>query len=210
MHDERQIDISRQLNSLVDVIYGLVIVEGAVAYSSLFTRVGEFENASRWMPVVLALILTYFTTIQSFVDYHLASETQPYRLRSSEKRGLDLWRFYLDIVIVGSYSFVLLKCHVLLEDPASEIPFAFAALPAIFLLYIVWGWLRRSTSDNGNPYSEILLWCCVAAYGVVAFAYLQVIDLVGASPLTNSIFLAIALAVMVVYRCINWGQNESV
>jgi len=209
MHEKRQIDISRQLNSLVDVIYGLVIVEGAVAYSSLFTRAGEFEDLSRWVPVVLALILTYFTTIQSFVDYHLASETQPYWLRSSAKRGIDLGRFYLDVVIVGSYSFVLLKCHALLEDPASNITLAFAAFPAIFLLYILWGWLREKTADSGNPYSVILLWCCVAAYGAVAFAYLQVVDLVGASPSTNSIFLAIALALMVAYRYINWHQNKS-
>src|SRR4051812_38420856 len=94
----RQLELSRQLTGLVDVLYALVLVEGAVAYRSLFSRGHEFLSWDS-MPVLLALVFIYFTTIQSFTDYHLASEDQPYRFLSKARRRTDLWRFYLDVVI---------------------------------------------------------------------------------------------------------------
>lgn len=202
----RQREVSRQLTQLVDVVYALVLVEGATAYSPLFTRPEEFLGTS-WVPVVLALAFIYFTTIQSFVDYHVASENQPYRLLNADKRKADLLRFYLDIVIVGSYSFLLLKCHPLLEHPDANLTPVFAALPGIFILYLVWGRVRRATADSGSQsYSECLLICFLAAYTALVFAYTQ-IAVIDAT--TNSTFLAIAFMLMGLYRLLNWSQIRS-
>lgn len=203
---QRRRDLSRQLTVLVDVLYALVLVAGAEAYRSLFTT-GMLEDFSRSLPVVLALVFVYFTAIHSFIDYHLASEDQPYRFLDKSKRKWDLVRFYLDIVIVGAYSLLLLQCHSLLSDPAADIFAMFVTLPAIFALFLVWGWLRRASSPDSTdkgPYKDALLWLCFGLYSALAGLYALAAD----SRVDNSIFLAVALAIMLLYRWINWDQNR--
>jgi len=203
---QRQRDLSRQLTVLVDVVYALVLVAGAEAYRSLFTT-GMMDEPSRFLPVVLALVFVYFTAIHSFIDYHLASEDQPYQFLDKSKRGWDLVRFYLDIVIVGAYSFLLLECHGLLSDPAADIFPMLAALPGIFVLFLFWGWLRGKSAPNSSdkgPYKIALLWVCLALYAILAGIY----ELVADGWVGNSIFLATALAIMLLYRWINWDQNR--
>ncbi|HEX7278742.1 MAG TPA: hypothetical protein VF255_03860 [Solirubrobacterales bacterium] len=202
----RQRDLSRQLTVLVDVLYALVLVAGAEAYSSLFTS-GMLDEPSRSLPVVLALVFVYFTAIHSFIDYHLASEDQPYQFLDKSKRGRDLVRFYLDIVIVGAYSFLLLECHGLLSDPAADIFPMLAALPGIFALFLYWGRLRRKSGSNPKAkgsYKIALLWLCLLSYGVLAGIYKLIAD----GWVGNSIFLLLALAIMLLYRWINWDQNR--
>ncbi len=203
--DSRQRDISRQLIVLVDVLYALVLVGGAEAYRSLFTTPDEFTDLSRWLPVVLALILIYFTTIHSFIDYHLAAEDQPYQFLDKSKRRTDLKRFYLDVVIVGLYSFLLLKSHVLLAHPSADLIFVFWALPSIFLLFLYWGRLRGKTAAMVNQsYNLALLWFCTFLYAVLALAY----TLTSNGWIGNSEFLLAALLIMAFYRWANWRQNR--
>lgn len=203
--NSRQRDISRQLMVLVDVLYALVLVGGAEAYRSLFTRGDEFIHPSLFLPVVLALILIYFTTIHSFIDYHLAAEDQPYQFLDKSKRKTDLKRFYLDVVIVGLYSFLLLKSHVLLTHPSANLTPVFWAMPAIFLLFLWWGRLRQKTGvKNNQSYSVCLLRFCTFLYGALALAY----TLISNGWIGNSEFLLAALLIMVFYRWANWRQNR--
>src|SRR5262249_40792631 len=151
---------------LIDVLYALVLVQGAEAYRSLFVNGGEFLHFERFLPVALALVLVFFTAIHSFIDYHLAAEDQPYQFLDRKRRQKDLVRYYLDIVIVGTYSFILLKCHILLDSPGGDLTFAFFTFPALFLLFIGWGELRRRTAPNAQqPYDVRLLFLFLAAYG---------------------------------------------
>lgn len=190
---------------LIDVLYALVLVGGAEAYRSLFTTGQEFQHPSQFLPVVLALFLVYFTAIHSFIDYHLASEDQPYQFLNTSKRRADLWRFYLDVVIVGLYSFVLLKCHVLLSSPGADLGPVFFAFPAIFLLFIVWGVLRERTSPGSSQtYGVGLLGLCFILYTVLAVAY----TVTSNGWIGNSEFLFAAFLLMAIYRWINWRQNR--
>lgn len=203
---QRQLELSRQLTRSIDVLYALVLVQGAVNYRSLFTMGDEFSHPSRFLPVTLALILIYFTTIQSFIDYHFASEDQPYQLLNRTNRGRDLARFYLDVLIVGAYSFLLLKCHVLLAAPGADLTPVFVAYAAIFGLYLVWGWLRKSTANpKEQRYSSWLLWLVLIVYGGLWAGYTRI------SPdwIVNAAFLSGALLVMLVYRRVNWIQTSS-
>lgn len=203
--NSRQRDISRQLTVLIDVLYALVLVGGAEAYRSLFTRPGEFIHLSSFLPVVMALILIYFTTIHSFIDYHLAAEDQPYQFLDRSKRKTDLKRFYLDVLIVGLYSFLLLKSHVLLTHPSADLTAVFWAMPAIFLLFVWWGSLRQKTAAETNQsYRVALLYFCALFYGVVALAY----TLTSNGWIGNSEFLFVALLIMTFYRWANWRQNR--
>jgi uncharacterized membrane protein len=199
---DRQLEISRQMTRLIDVVYGLVLVQGAIFYRSLFTIGDKFHHFDQWAPVVAALVLIYFTAIQSFVDFHIASEEKPYRLLG-KKSGRNLTRFYLDVVIVGLYSFLLLKCHVLITDPGADLTPAFWAFPVIFVLYIVWGILRCWARPGGFQQESkrfLLLGGCLAAYLALAIVYANL----SGGWNTNLIFLLIALAVMLIYRGFNW------
>jgi hypothetical protein len=203
--ESRQRDISRQLMVLIDVLYALVLVGGAEAYRALFTKGDEFEHLSLFLPVVLALVLIYFTTIQSFIDYHLSAEDQPYQFLDKGKRRTDLKRFYYDVVIVGLYSFLLLKSHVLLAQPGADLTPVFWTLPAIFLLFIRWGKLRQKTAaENNQSYRVALLRFCGALFAILALVY----TLTSNGWIGNSEFLAIALLIMVFYRWANWRQNR--
>jgi hypothetical protein len=205
-YGSRQLEMSRRMGDLVDVVYALVLVEGARAYHEVFTIPGEFSDPSRWLPVGTALALIYFTAVQSFVDFHLGAEDQPFQLLRRTGRGRDLLRFYIDIVAVGLYSFLLLKCHVLIASPDANIVWAFAAFPVIFALYIIWGELRKCTSrSSAQSYSVDLLL-------VVLYAYLALIGLYLLLPRTwgtNAACLGIAMALMLSYRWLNWSQNRT-
>lgn len=201
----RQRDLSRQMTVLIDVLYALVLVEGAGAYRSLFTRADEFEHISWVLPVVLALALIYFTAIQSFIDYHFASEEQPYQFLHKTKRKNDLVRFYLDVLIVGLYSFILLKCHVLLDSPGGDLTLAFLTFPVIFALYILWGWLRRTAvSETKQAYSPWLLGLFFVLYGALSVIYICTSN----GWVGNSEFLFVALLLMIAYRLLNWQQKN--
>lgn len=203
--ESRQRDLSRQLTVLVDVLYALVLVGGGEAYRSLFTRGHEFQHVSLFLPVSLALVLIYFTAIHSFIDYHLASEDQPYQFLSKSRRKWDLSRFYLDVVIVGSYSFMLLKSHVLLDSPGADLSPVFLSLPAIFVLFIVWGALRARTAADAQPsYDPRLLFLCCALYLLLGTAYAETPN----GWIGNSEFLGAALLIMGFYRWMNWRQNR--
>jgi len=200
----RQRDLSRQLIVLVDVLYALVLVGGAEAYRSLFTMGDEFHHLSHFLPVVLALILIYFTTIHSFIDYHLASEDQPYQFLDRLRRRVDLWRFYLDILIVGLYSLALLKSHVLLDDPGADLTPVLFIFPGLFLLFIVWGALRQQTAEGNQRYSPSLLYLVFAVYFLLAVTYTCTSN----GWFGNAEFLVAALLIMFLYRVVNWRQNR--
>lgn len=202
---KRQRELSGKLIGLIDVLYALVLVQGAVAFRSLFVDGEEFLHPERFIPVVLALVLVFFTAIHSFIDYHLAAEDQPYQFLDQARRAKDLHRFYLDIVIVGLYSFILLKFHVLLRDPGGDLVFALFSFPALYLLFIWWGELRRRTAPGGKqPYDARLLFMFLLAYGLLAVAYMTTAN----GWIGNSEFLAAALLLMVFYRWLNWQQNR--
>jgi hypothetical protein len=202
----RQQELSRQMTRLIDVLYALVLAQGAVYYRSLFTLGDEFSDPSRFLPVTLALVLIYFTAIQSFIDYHFASEDQPYQLLDKDRRRKDLVRFYLDVLIVGAYSFLLLKCHVLLADPGADLTPVFLAIVAIFALYIVWGELRKSTAVPAERrYAPGLLGVILLLYLALWVAYSR---FPSGNWRVNAAFLFAALLIMLIYRWLNWTQTN--
>ena len=207
--ESRQAEVSRQVTGLIDVLYGLVLVQGAVSYRAIFVEPGEFLHPPRFLPVVAALVLVYFIAVQSYVDFHLAAEGQPYRFLNKGKRRMDLWRFYLDILIVGLYSFLLLKCHPLIGSPDADLRPVFIAIPVIFVLYLLWGALRSGCSPfhgfaTAQRYSPLLLFVFLVAFVFLAGVYL----LLPATWQVNAAFLSAALAIMAGYRWLNWNQNR--
>jgi hypothetical protein len=205
--DEKE--LSRQLVRLIDVMYALVLVQGAINYRRIFTR-GDFfdwSHHANFAPVLLALILVYVTAIQSFVDFHLASESNGYgyQIAYPVRRTIDLARFYVDILIVAMYSFLLLRFHVLIDARWADLSVAFWTFPVIFGLYVLWGVLRR-LSGGGGSYSVLLLLGLLVGYAALAIGY----ELHPGGWERNAICLGIALVLMVFYRMLNWPRRLTI
>ncbi len=214
-------DISGQLVRLIDVLFALVIVQGALFYRPLFAAHGQ-RNA----PTIIALALIMYTVVRSFVDWHILMESAPYQIvtsyrpsfsrrwsRRMQVRTLELWRLYADFLIVAAYSVLLLRAHVLLSDPAAALRFFFWTFPAIFCLYLMWGELLRHASRGRQQFREGLLLIVLGVSVVLAIAYHVTANehtFSGYGTARNVVGLLIEAGIMVVYRHFNWKQQKTI
>lgn len=213
-------DISGQLVRLIDILFGLVIVQGALFYRSILSAHGA-RNA----PVILALALIMYTVVRSFVDWHTFMEHHPYRISTAshpttrprwsppiQVRTLDLWRLYVDFIIVATYAVLLLRAHVLLSDPAADLRFFMYLFPGVFLLYLLWGELLRLSSGALQFTAELLL-IFIGLSLALAILYNVAYDhrwLTGYGTLRNLLAVGVAALIMAGYRFLNWKQQQTV
>lgn len=194
--------MSSQLVRLIDLLFALVLVQGAVHYRSVFGVPSHIG-----LQVVLALLLVYYTVVRSFIDWHIAMESAPYRIMRSQCRTSELRRVYVDFLIVALYSFMLLKAHVLLTAPDAGLRLFFWSFPVLYALYLVWGWLR-ARAYHVQQFSERLLVLCLGLSIVLAAAYEAIFGTTAAGRRTvNSVALASALVLMACFRHFNWRQQ---
>jgi hypothetical protein len=212
-------DVSERLLDLIDILFGLVIVEGALYYRSILAAHGH-----RNLPVVIALALIMYTAVRSFVDLHSLMEYAPYQIMTEEPRScqwlcepvklrtLELWRLYTDFLIVAAYSVMLLRAHALLDDQAAGLRFLMWSFPALVVLYLFWGELFRQSAGRQQFKVSLLVWTLVGSI-VIAIAYNLTWDLkllAGHGTLRNVIFLALEAALMCGYRSRNWRQQLTI
>jgi hypothetical protein len=218
----READISAQLVRLIDFLYGLVIVQGAIVYRSIFTARDNDASVS----VILALAVIFYTVIRSFIDWHTVMEDKPFQIKTSAKRRLlgkerqirtiDMWRLYLDFVIVAVYSLLLLRAHVLLEEPNATLKVFFWTFAGIYLLYLLWGELqfvtnRKQMPDDTRDFSPSLLIVTLVLSILITAGYTLTVDehwWSGRGP--NILFLAVEFALMWWYRWRNWRQHDTI
>jgi hypothetical protein len=217
--EKRQRDVSGQLVRLIDILFGLVIVQGALFYRPILAAHG-----TRNWAVVLALALVMYTVVRSFVDWHTLMERNSYKISTStaislrpwlrgalQARTLDLWRLYVDFVIVAVYSVMLLRAHVLLGSPAAGLRLFFWLFPGLFLLYLAWGELLRLRTGT-QEFEEGLLLAAIAASGSLAALYNVAYAsgwLADHGMARNIFFLTTEFVIMVLYRCFNWEQTPT-
>jgi hypothetical protein len=144
--EDLELRTSRQLVGIIDILLGLTLVEGAVSFRSMFE---QGSNAN--LPAMVAMVLIYYTAVRSFIDWHIAMEVRPYRILTEGSRGSELGRVLLDFVIMASYSFLILRAHILIEKPGSDITAIAITYPVIYCAYLIWGQLREHTLP-GPPY----------------------------------------------------------
>jgi len=211
--------VSDRLLNLIDILFGLVLVEGPLAYRSILTAHGH-----RNLPVVIALLLIVYTAVRSFVDWHVLMEYAPYQIMTEESRKLrllcepvrlrtlELWRLYLDFLIVAIYSLMLLRAHVLLDDQAAGLRFLMWTFPALFVLYLLWGALYRQATGP-QQFNKRLLLLALLGSCALAIAYTVVWDkhtLAGHGTLRNVGFLLGEAGLMACYRSRNWLQQRTI
>jgi hypothetical protein len=195
---------SDQLVGIIDVLLGLTLVEGALGYRSMFTQ-GSTANVA----AILAMVLVYYTAVRSFVDWHLAMVAYPYRVLTEEVRTLELGRVLLDFVIMASYSFLILRGHVLIGRPGSDLTAIAITYPAVYFAYLVWGeLLNRAYTER--PFKRTLLFAVLLLSGALLIVYLVGRDhgwLGAGEEGLNIAFLSGELILVYWFRHKNWSQQ---
>jgi hypothetical protein len=211
-NEQREVAISGQVVRLIDLLFGLVIVQAAVTYRSAF-RAHENHASSA---VIVALVLVLYTVVRSFIDWHIHMEGNPFQMKTSAARNIfgrtvqirtiERWRLYVDFVIVAAYSFLLLRAHVLLAGPGESIQLFFWTFPTIYLLYLVWGELLATTTGE-ERFSPRLLLAALVVSVILAVLYMTLGETgVG----YNALFLSLELLLMLGYRALNWSQDDTI
>jgi hypothetical protein len=204
--EEQEVDISGHLVRLIDFFFGLVIAQGVLRFDTVFRAPWDANPQ-----VLLALFVIYYTVVRSFIAWHSAIEQWRYRVLVPKNRirTVELWRVYVDILIVIVYAFLLLAAEPLAHDGGADISAFLFGFPTLFVLYALWGRLRRiAWGGSKDPFNFWYL----ALFGSLAFTIAVVYRLnpdVGISEaLGNAIAIGCVGLVMVFYRFINFWQGE--
>ncbi|MBK5218945.1 MAG: hypothetical protein JJE35_04050 [Thermoleophilia bacterium] len=193
---------SSHLVRMIDFFFALVLGQGLIR----FADVVEAPFAAN-VPVWIALVLIYYTVVRSFVAWHAAIETRRYKM-SSKVRTTELWRVYIDVLIVAAYAYMLFCAEPLIEHGGADMHRLLWAFPMLFILYGVWGHFRRVAWGDDGFNLKILAGFCglyvliAAAYTVIPSNTFSISD-----ETANILVLTVCLVAMGVYRYINFWQE---
>lgn len=182
-------------------MFALTLGQGILLFRAFWTDPVDHDH----LTVALALAAIYFTTIQSFIDWHQAMEDHPYRVEWREpvlQRTLERLRFAVDFTIVMAYAFLVVNAVPLIENPGSDLDIFLAGFPTVFALYFAWALLRRRRYPGaGRPLAMAV---GLAAFGALYIAYrLDLGSFFGNSANENDAFLVAVLVLMAIYRISN-------
>lgn len=194
---------SSHLVRMIDFFFALVLGQGLLRYSDVIQA-----PFSANIPVWIALVLIYYTVVRSFVAWHAAIETRRYKMMS-EVRTTELWRVYIDVLIVALYAYMLFSAEPLVNNTGADIHGLLWAFPLLFVLYALWGHLRRVAWGGDRFDLRVLRRFCVL-YTLIAIAYtaLPSKTLSISDDQANVLVLSIALLLMALYRYINFSQGD--
>jgi hypothetical protein len=195
---------SSHLIRLIDFFFALVLGQGILQFAEVIESPFE-ANVAVW----LALITVYYTVIRSFLAWHAAIEARRYRILVERVRTGELWRVYIDVAIVGLYSYMLFGVTPLIADKGADLSGLLWAFPILFLLYLLWGMLRNYAWGVEEFDPRFLLGFGIA-YVLLALGYTLVpVGTLGIDQdAGNIITLAFAFALMAFYRYINFWQES--
>lgn len=131
---------------LVELVFGVVLAGGLVEYRSLI--VTPFVHAH--LVGFTALLSVYVTSAMSWIGWHKAMENSPYLTEGAGLAGLfERLRLLTDIAIVSVYTYLLFTIEPFRGRPAVNIYRHLIGYPVVFLLYMIWGTLRK-VRDQSN------------------------------------------------------------
>ena len=194
---------SSHLVRMINFFFALVLGQGLLRFVDVVK-----EPFAADVPVWIALALIYYTVVRSFVAWHAAIETGRYKMLS-KVRTTELWRVYIDVLIVAIYAYMLFSAEPLIEDGGADIHGLLSAFPVLFLLYGVWGHLRRvAWGDDG--FKLKILMAFFAFYAALALGYTVTPSNTWSvsDETANKVVLGAALLAMGAYRYLNFWQES--
>lgn len=201
-YDERA---SERLVGLIDLLFALVLTLPVLTSQSVIHTPWHSN-----VPAVLAIVLGYYVVVRSFIDWHIAMEDAPYWIRTSDKRSFELWRVYVDCLIVMAYVLLFLSAQSLGSHSNADIGEYLFVFAVIFGLYLAWGQLRRLSYQNQHEFRWQTLVTALIGFVAIWGAYRLDRDRVhwlsNHSDLSNVIALSLALGMYASYRLRNWRE----
>src|SRR6266853_75639 len=156
--------ISDQLVRLVQVFFALVLGQSLV----LFKDVLLDPFAPNHRLAALAWGTVVYTTVASWVDWHVVMARRPYDTRQL----VDRYRIYSDVVIGGLYAYLLFTIEPLTCNAAGLLFNHLLGYPLLFVLYLSSGFLRRVVHGKGAS-KPVPLFIGLGAYVILLFVYAQ-------------------------------------
>src|SRR3990172_4999655 len=98
---------------LIQIIFGLVLVQGITLNRELLLNLGDPTD----ILALLCLVTIFGTTVLSWMDFHRTMEKNPY-LASS---GLEKTRVAVDMIIVVAYAYVLFTIERIKGSPEANL-----------------------------------------------------------------------------------------
>lgn len=203
--DEYDQQASARVVSLIDLLFALVLTLPVVTSQNVL-RAPWHSN----VPVVLSIILGYYVVIRSFIDWHIAMEDAPYWIRTSTKRSWELWRVYVDCIIVMAYVLLFLSAQSLAKHSDGDVGEYLFLFSVIFMLYLTWGQLRRISYGRQHEFRWQTLATAlvgfVAIWGAYRLEYDHVHWFSGHEEVRNVLALLLAFVMYSSYRMRNWRE----
>jgi hypothetical protein len=203
--DKYDAEASARVVGLIDLLFALVLTLPAVT-STGTVRAPWHSN----VPAVLALVLGYYVVVRSFIDWHIAMEDAPYWIRTSARRTWELRRVYVDCGIVIAYVMLFLSADSLTTKGSSDIGEYLAVFVAVFVLYLVWGRLRRISYRTQHEFKDPTLVTALVGFLAIWCAYRLDRDSVHwlsrHAELQNVLALLLAYMMYAAYRFRNWKE----
>ena len=184
--------VSDQLVRLVQVFFALVLGQSLVLFKEVLL---DPFTAEHWL-ATLAWATVFYTTVASWVDWHVLMAKRPYDTRQLTAR----FQFYSDVGIAVLYAYLLFTIEPLIRTPNGTIFYHLIGYPFVFAFYLASGFLRRWV--HGKVASRpIPLFIGLAAYTILLIAYEAIwwrggID----GTYVNALTLGTAFVLMVSYR----------
>ena len=184
--------VSDQLVRLVQMFFALVLGQSLLLFKDVLL---DPFTASHWL-AALAWATVFYTTVASWVDWHVLMVRRPYDTRQL----VDRFRFYSDVGIATLYAYLLFTIQPLVGNPSGDLSRHLLGYSLVFVLYLASGFLRRWTHGKGASKPKPLF-IGLAAYTGLLIAYCQVRARTLLDPVAlNTIALAGAFLLMFGYR----------
>lgn len=125
---------------LVQIIFGFVLAQSLGRYDGVV--LDPFAREHRLQAVALAGI--YFTTVLSWIDWHLTMSLRPYNFNpKAGKRLSEELRLFSDLFVVSSYAFLLLSVAEIGTARSGDVSRYLVGYVLVYLGYLASGLLRR-------------------------------------------------------------------
>ena len=200
---DRDRRISDQLVRLVQIFFGLVLAQGLLLHREVVLH--PIANG-HWVASI-ALGTLYFTTVLSWIDWHVTMEARPYNFNPRNKyRVTEQLRLGLDVIVVVIYAYLTFSIQEFSSDPDAWIGTYLLGYPAVFFAYLLSGLARRRAHGAlaTNPMSIVafgLLYAALSWWYWTLYRSFSASHWVDMRWLNTAILLSV-LALMLGYRAV--------
>jgi uncharacterized HAD superfamily protein len=154
--------VSDQLVRLVQVFFALVLAQSLVLFKKPLLDPFAYGNRV----AILALLTVFYTTVASWIDWHVAIVRRPYDTRQFQER----YRVYADLAVAMLYAYLVFTIEPLVGAPYISLTAHLLGYPLVFALYLLSGLLRRMTHGKAASKIQPILMATIV-YSILVAGY---------------------------------------